>query len=216
MKKNTIVIMLVLFAAAYQWSCMQETITPTDDNITLRKRGGNGNGNGGGDGGGNVPIYRVEYHGALAGVAYGPATRDNKKTQVIGAGECTPFVITGIPDLVGGCFDDPLSNVWGPSVRLIDRRAEEQSIRIAVHLFISYNGSNHWLRFFGSICCDASCGSVGCGTSILPGTSETVWVDLDRMVVENTEGGCDTDRALSSSEVVRVKISLEDSNWSCP
>ena len=211
MKKFTLAAFVCTSIMLLHWSCTKQTLMIDSNELsseTLAMKKGNKGNN-------DYAIYSVEYTGALEGIAYGPSTRNNKKTQVIGAKDCLPFNIKGLSTLLEDCFTDDLDNVFGPSVRLIDRRVDPQLTRVSVWLLISFNGSNHWLKLFGSICNDGSCSILG-GSNILPGENDDpIWMKMDRLVVETTEG-CATDETLTKDIKIKVEWVGISSNPICP
>ncbi len=216
MKRTIFLIIFISVGMVLHFSCEKNTPNPENGNLALESRGKGKPGNGP-KGDKSPKIYRLEYHGDLQGIAYGQATQDSKKRQVIDAGDCVPFVITGINELTA-CYPNSISNIWGPGARLIDKMLDDPGdMRVAVRLFINYNGANHWFNFFGYICCDSSCSNAeGCGNTILPSQEgDSIWLIMDRMVVESADG-CIEDRPLTQDDDVRVEITLIGNNFTCP
>ena len=116
MKKNTMIFGLLFLAAAFQWGCERETVTPTDGEVSLRDPGPNhnhGGNNGGGNGGGEEARYEVTYGGTIfsSEVGFYRETRSNPKYNVMNEA-CGPYAMpTGINEILAlngslDCFDE--------------------------------------------------------------------------------------------------------------
>ena len=93
------ILMLMCLAAAFQWSCDKDTVTPSNEGIEFRNRPPHDHGDGDGDG--DEVVYELVHSGILTnGPASGIEITNNKKQERISTSGCSgPFALNGVSGL---------------------------------------------------------------------------------------------------------------------
>jgi hypothetical protein len=163
MRKNTIILMLMFLAAAFQWGCQKEVVTPEDEDISLRNPKPHDHGGGGGGGSKAKPLYQIDVTGDIVygDVTYGIFDGSNKKADNISGNICGATLLHGINILAinGNCYtSDPYCGLRNVG---INHKNKNPGFVSTLFIFQRYEGSSQ-TRFlmYGYI--------DGGGTSLFP------------------------------------------------
>jgi hypothetical protein len=206
MRKNTIILMLMFLAAAFQWGCQKETVTPADEDISLRNP--KPHDHGGGGGGGTVDIFRVEITGGTitADVTYLVGDNNSPKSDGMVPHTCGSTQVSGISSLplsiTNGCYiTDPYCG--RRSVRLPNKKKNPGEVQTMFIFNREAGSSSTRFMMYGTI--------DGGGNTIFPsvaGPAGAVSITLNEYRIAIGPAACQVDpfTALPASSTMTIEL----------